>query len=256
MGLLSNFTYSQKFALIDLIFPPECAGCSRPGVRWCDECSKKIIDLPKPCCSKCGDPIVGHRAKLCKRCAEFRPPYEKLFTLSSFDEPLRSALLRMKYYGDKAIGENIAFELASRAREWGWEIDVIVPVPISIEKRKVRGYNQVECISKPLSKLLSVEHDRLSLVQVKENKSQVGLNVAERRENVSDVFEVTGEKLREKRVLLVDDTTTTGATLDYASRAIMNGGAISVICATAAKALIHKTNDAIINLSHSNPKGM
>lgn len=256
MGLLENFTYSQKYALIDLIFPPQCAGCGRPGERWCDDCSKNIKELPSPSCVKCGDPLFGRRSTVCKRCAEHHPPYEHLYTLSSFAEPLRSALLRLKYYGDKAIGENIAAEMAARAAQWGWNVDVIVPVPISEEKRKARGYNQVECISGPLAKLLGAGHDRTSLIQIKENKSQVGLNVAERRANVSDVFEVVGDGLRDKRVLLVDDTTTTGATLDFASRALFDGGAANVICVTAAKALIQKSNNAIVNLSHSNPNGM
>lgn len=256
MSVGENFTYSQIFGLVDLIFPPQCAGCGKPGERWCSDCSQKIKMLEGPHCQKCAEPLADRRRQVCRRCVEVDPVYEQIYVLSAFGDPIKSALHRLKYSGDQAIGENIAAEMADLLRENYVSVDVLVPMPISAEKREIRGYNQVEAIGRPLARLLGVEFDPKSLAQIRENRSQVGLNVAERRENVRDVFEVLGGKLVGKRVLLLDDTTTTGATLDFAARALANGGVEHIICAAVAKALIHTINDAIINVSHPNPRGV
>lgn len=251
-----DFTYSLSYGIIDLIFPPKCAGCGKPGIRWCNSCSDKIQRLTLPICEKCAEPLTDYRRKVCIRCAKIQPVYEKIYVLSVFNEPIRSALIRLKYEGDQAIGEYIAAEIADFLIENHVFVDVIVPIPISSEKRKIRGYNQVEAIARPLSRLLSVKYDEESLIQARDNISQVGLNVRERRENVRDIFEVSGENLVGKRVMLLDDTTTTGATLDFASRAIATGGAQTIICVAVAKALIHTLNNAMINVSHPNPSGV
>jgi len=256
MGTGKNFTHSQLWALADLIFPPQCAGCGKPGTRWCKKCSENIEPLPLPACEKCGEPLSHNRDTLCRRCRKNQPVFEKVHILGSFSEPLRSALLRLKYYGDQAIGENLAADLADFLVERDVNAEVVIPIPISAKKSQERGYNQVECIAKPLAGMLDLEFDRLSLIQLKENRSQVGLSEHERRENVRDVFMMVGEKLRGKRVLLIDDTTTTGATIDFASRALMAGGASSVVCAVVAKALIQNLNDAMINIEHPNPSRM
>ena len=246
MGTGKKFTHIQLWAMVDLIFPPQCAGCGKPGTRWCKSCSENIKPLPLPACEKCGEPLAHTRDSLCRRCRQNRPVFEKVLILGSFNDPLRSALLRLKYFGDQAIGENLAADLADFLVVRGVTADVVIPIPISAKKLKERGYNQVESIAKPLAGILELEFDGNSLFQVKENRSQVGLSELERRENVREIFMVGGENLLGKRILLVDDTTTTGATIDFASRALMAGGASSVICAVVAKALIHNSNDAMI----------
>lgn len=256
MAIRENFTHSQLWAIADLIFPPQCAGCAKPGTRWCVNCSESIHPLPQPSCEKCGEPLANSRFKICRRCKQNNPVFEQVHILGSFSDPLKSALLRLKYFGDRAIGENIAADLADLLTAREVIADVIVPVPISKMKLKERGYNQVDSIAKPLAKLLRVEYDQKSLIQERENRSQVGLNATERRENVRDVFSVVDDALQGKRILLIDDTTTTGATIDFASRALINGGAKLVICAVVAKALIHNSNDAIIKSEHPNPRRM
>ncbi len=106
-----------------------------------------------------------------------------------------------------------------------WEVDLVVPVPLSSQRFKQRGYNQAALLAKPIAMALRIPYSDSSLARIKETKSQVGLSLHDRRQNVHGVFAVHHARMANKRVLIVDDVTTTGATIEACALTLIEAGA-------------------------------
>ncbi len=219
---------------IDLVFPPSCAGCGKMGMRWCTDCQKNIKFIRGPICEICGKPQA--RAGTCTRCAYQKPGYEQLRSWSLYADPIRRALLRLKYHNDVGLGVMIAAQLACFFNELNWNVDVIVPVPLGKRRRWERGYNQAELIAKPLARTTGIAYGSKALIRNRETRSQVGLEVDERRENMLDAFSSSGQRVSGKTILLVDDIATTGSTLSACAEALKSCGAEEILALTVARA--------------------
>ncbi len=234
----SAFVYSLyrlSWSALDWIFPPVCGGCGSLGSRWCATCQKNVPVIDGNVCDSCGTPqnVVG----LCDRCRKERPPYHALRSWLVFDDPIRSALHRLKYRRDMGLGDAIAAQLAGFVGSLGWQIEVVVPIPLSETRRKERGYNQVALISRPLSMALGFAYAPNALVRWRNTHSQVGLNREQRMENVRGVFRADQARVHGKNILLVDDVATTGSTLVSGAEALLSAGASQVYALTVARAL-------------------
>jgi ComF family protein len=119
-----------------------------------------------------------------------------------------------------------------------WEIDLITPVPLGLARLAERGYNQSSLLARPLSLALHVPYRPQILSRVRETRSQVGLTAAERRENVSGAFVARSNGIMGRNVLLVDDVTTSGSTLDACAEALFTAGARQVYGLTLARAVL------------------
>jgi ComF family protein len=119
----------------------------------------------------------------------------------------------------------------------GWLIDVVVPVPLGIARLKERGYNQAALIAHPFALASGLRYAPRALLRTRETRSQVGLSITERKINVTDAFKARHEIVGGKRVLLIDDVTTSSATLDACAAALRKDGADQVYCLTLARAL-------------------
>jgi ComF family protein len=128
----------------------------------------------------------------------------------------RHILFNLKYHGYKELGEVMGRYIARELLDSDFfqGIDLIIPVPLHPQKKKVRGYNQSEWIALGLSRASGIPMDLSSLIRVVDNNTQTRKSVFDRWENVKDVFQVSSpENLEGKHILLVDDVLTTGATL-------------------------------------------
>jgi len=130
---------------------------------------------------------------------------------------------RLKYHGDQEVGERLgalfAHELLASERMKG--IDVIVPVPLHPKKLHLRGYNQCDCIARGMSETLSAEVSLNNLTRTHFSASQTRRGRISRWSNVKDIFWVREpEKLEGKRILLIDDVITTGATIEACANAL------------------------------------
>ena len=110
-----------------------------------------------------------------------------------------------------------------------------MPVPLSRRKFEQRGYNQAERLAIPLTKEFSKPLSTTALVRIKENDSQVNLDVNSRRENVRGVFEADPAVVKGKKILLVDDVLTTGATMESASQALKDANSGTIYAVTVGK---------------------
>jgi ComF family protein len=177
------------------------------------------------------------RPGTCPACKASRPPYQQLRSWSIFEGPIRQGLHDLKYRNNLVLGDVFGKLMADYALSLGWPVERVVPVPVSKARWMERGYNQAAEIALPLAALCAWPYDPSALVRVRESRSQVGLSAAERKENVRDAFRGEPARLNGKRILVLDDVSTTGATLRSAAEACLKAGAREVYALTLARAL-------------------
>jgi competence protein ComFC len=206
------------------------------GTRWCTTCQTSVQKIEPPLCPVCGQ--RNSRVGLCPRCQKLTPHYTALRSWAVFDGTIRNALHQLKYRRNVGLGEILARSMVELAEEMKWEIDLITPVPLGLARLAERGYNQSSLLAKPLSLALRVPYRPQILSRVRETRSQVGLTAAERRENVSGAFVAQPNGIMGRNVLLVDDVTTSGSTLDACAEALLTAGARQVYGLTLARAVL------------------
>lgn len=227
--------YRMTWEVLDWVFPPRCAGCDRPGVRWCPDCQADVRPLGEEICPVCGTPQPNQ--EVCRSCRAHPPCYQGLRSWAGFEGSLRKVLHRLKYRRDLALGQSLADQMLPGLRRLDWPADLVVPVPLGRERQRQRGYNQAALIARPLAMALNLHYAPEALTRPKESRSQVGLNREQRRENVSGAFRAAPALTRGQIVLLIDDVATTGSTLASAAEALLAAGALQVFGFTAARAV-------------------
>ncbi len=200
----------------------------------------------------------------CGRCRTQPPAYERLVVAWSYAGPLEAVIGGLKYRRLDYLGAHLARGLAepltaiaadrpaengdvpevgSRSTPAGW--DLVVPIPLHWRRRRLRGYNQAERIARPLAAELGAPFGDL-LRRSRSTRRQARLPRAERLENPVGAFALrrgarAGRSVAGRRVLLVDDVVTTGATLDAAAAVLRDAGAASVTAVAAARTPEGKT---------------
>ncbi|MBK9927145.1 MAG: ComF family protein [Anaerolineales bacterium] len=152
---------------------------------------------------------------------------------------MQNALHTLKYRHNMGIGDALAIQIAGFVRSLHWDVELLVPMPLGKKRLKERGYNQVGLVARPLAYELGLQYAPQSLSKTKDTRSQVGLNVIQRRENVRNVYQAEGKMVRRKSILLMDDVATTGATIQSSVEALLSAGACDVYAFTIARALSH-----------------
>lgn len=156
-----------------------------------------------------------------------------------FDSPIQNALHTIKYRRNIGLAESIAIHMAEFVRSLGWDADMIIPAPLGRGRLRERGYNQVALVAEPLSYEMDWEYSPGALKKVRETRSQVGLTISQRRENVSRAYQADPAKVRRRSIVLMDDVSTTGSTISSSTQALLDAGACEVYALTIARALSH-----------------
>lgn len=212
--------------LLNLLYPPRCAGCGRGGAWYCAACRAQTLPVPPPACRRCGQTAAGGD---CRACAVAPPVAAAVRAATRFEGPIRQAIHRLKYGNLTAVAPALAELLAAAYREAGWSVDLVVPVPLHPARRRQRGYNQAERLARPLAAALGLPLTPRALRRVRATADQIGLDAAGRRANVAGAFAVAQPaSVAGRTVLLVDDVATTGCTLDAGARALLDSGAAHV----------------------------
>lgn len=232
--------------LRDLIFPPLCAFCDadveerRGNARLCEACAAKLSAPPAHRCPKCAAKVAEtFQDGDCPWCRGYDLRFDRTFTLGAYDGLLRDAVLRTKRLGREALTAALvdSFWDCHGAALTDGRLDVVVPVPMHWIRRLRRGHNGPELAATLVAKRLRVGDRPGGLKRCRITKPQAGLSVPQRRENLHNAFEVRRpSQISGKRVLLVDDILTSGATCSEAARTLKRAGAVEVVVAVFARA--------------------
>jgi ComF family protein len=176
----------------------------------------------------------------CKQCVLQRPAFSVHRSCGMYSGSLKDTIILYKYRGFRVLSKPLAtFVLQTLGREealW-WGVDCVVPVPLSLEKQKLRGYNQAFEISREIAKKKNIELIVGQLIKVKRTPPQTSLEASERRKNLKGAFEIVdNQQIKGKTILLVDDVYTTGSTLQECSLTLTSAGAVEIRALTLAQA--------------------
>ncbi|MCX7690908.1 MAG: ComF family protein [Thermoflexus sp.] len=231
---------------LDLLFPPRCAGCGRPEWPWCPACAATVSPLLPPVCSLCGIPWL--RGERCSRCKEDPLHLDGVRSCYIYSGPIRRALHRLKFHGRYRLAQALATGMVEGWTRFGMEADLLVPVPTSSARQRQRGYNQAAVLAQALSERLALPMHPQALRRVRATPSQVGLAQRARRENVREAFAADPQWAWGKRVVVVDDVCTSGATLEACAAALYQAGARSVWGFTLARVILKEERDQKLRL--------
>jgi ComF family protein len=161
------------------------------------------------------------------------PPYTALRSWAVFAGPLRQALHRLKYARDIALGETLAQPLIELFLSLCWKVDLVVPVPLSRARGVERGYNQAALLARPLAWPAGF----LPPKPPKRGPQPGWPDEIRRRDTVKDAFFAPSSQVQGKRILVIDDVTTSGATIEACAQALTAGGAERIYGLTLARAV-------------------
>ncbi len=151
----------------------------------------------------------------------------------------------MKYRRNIGFGESIAMQMVDFVRSLCWPVEVLIPVPLGEKRLKERGYNQVGLVARPLAYQMGWMYVPHALWKTRETRSQVGLSVSQRRENVQNAYQADPKAVAHKSILIMDDVATTGSTISACTDALLLAGAREVCVLTIARALSHHGLDRV-----------
>lgn len=211
---------------LDLLLPPRCAGCGRPGAWWCAACAQAVAPIQPPICSACGAPWDGEGH--CPGCQEDPLALDGIRSCCLYAGPVRRALHQIKFHGRFAVAQALAPLMAEGWSRFSLEADLVLPVPAAPARQRERGYNQAALLARAMAAQLSLPLEETALRRIRGAPSQVGRSRTARRENVREAFQADPQRVDGRRVVVVDDVCTTGATLEACAAALYRAGARSV----------------------------
>ena len=220
---------------LDLVFPPRCALCGRHGLALCEECTGALPRADPPRCPRCWSPKRSRWG--CRRCEEQPLALEGLRSPYVFRQGARELVHALKYSHYFALASPMGELMAEYLQGANLPAEVLVPVPLHSRRQRVRGYNQSSRLAREVSMAVDLPLAAEALVRRRDTPPQArAAEAGARRGNVAGAFDCPPGAVAGRRVVLVDDVTTTGATLDACARALLTeGGASSVWALTFAR---------------------
>lgn len=231
-GMLS----SLGARVLDTILPPQCIGCGAQIDRighLCPGCWSSLNFISEPCCVRCGFPFefAAAQGDICAACGTAPPVCRRVRAVMRYDAACRGLILGFKH-GDRlerapAFGTWLRRAGADLLRE----ADMIVPVPLHRWRLIRRRYNQSAVLALNLGRQSGLPTVADALIRTRPTPPQGGMSAAGRRRNVAGAFSISPRRqqaIAGRRVLLIDDVMTTGATLDACARTLLRAGAMQV----------------------------
>ena len=234
---MQRITEPATDGLLKILYPDRCLLCGFLGDgAICKACADVLVSpLPKPTCEICGHPAT---VSPCPRCRNDRPAFEYARALGLYAGLLRDAVHHLKYHDKPMLAVPLGKLMSQFARSiphrfGDLEIDIVIAVPMDPRRQRQRGYNQAERLAIVVARELDIAYKGKVLRRRMRSRPQVGLDHEERAVNLAGGFVATSQCC-DRAVLLVDDVSTTGATLRECALALKAAGTKSVYCLTLA----------------------
>jgi ComF family protein len=229
---------------VNVLLPPHCMACEMPVASsgtLCAQCWGKLRLIERPYCERLGTPFsydLGEGALSAEAIAD-PPPFERLRAVAAYDDMARKLVHGLKYGDRLDLAQWMARWMVRAGGELVSSAGVVVPVPLHRRRLWSRRFNQSAMLAQAVGGLSGVAVACFLLARLKRTPSQVGLTAAQRRKNVAGAFRVTAKRgqLRGKRIIVVDDVITTGATAEACARVLKRAGAARVDILALARAV-------------------
>ena len=216
-----------KRAALDLVFPRWCLGCGREGGYICGTCRLALPAIDPPVCVRCGRPFSS--GMVCSSCPVGEMYIDGIRSPFLFDGVVRRAIHELKYNNLRDLASTLAGMLHEYITQSPVPGEVLAPVPLHPRRLRERGYNQSALVAGELGRLMGMPVVEECLVRSGQAPPQVrSAGAEERRRNVAAAFACRDHRLAGKKVILIDDVSTSGATLNACARVLKSVGADSV----------------------------
>lgn len=206
----SNMFHHIRTELIDLVFPPRCVHCGKVDINWCTNCTE-LLDQQE---------LVLQHTRL-------KPEFAVLST-GVHSGVLQSAVQGLKYHALQELALPLGNRLSIALKEQNWTFDTLTAVPLHSDRHQQRGYNQSNELLMVIAEGMSAQILTQGLERTRNTRSQVGLDAQERRENMLEAFKADPSQVADRRIVIIDDVCTTGATMLSCAEALYAAGANAV----------------------------
>ena len=232
--------------LLDLAYPPVCLHCDAPTATpntLCPACFKGLRPITAPLCPVLGLPFevsLGSDTLSSEAIAD-PPPFGRARAAVVYGPVASTIVSRLKYGDRPELARFCARLMAGAGHEFWAEKPVLVPVPLHPARQRARRYNQSQELALLLGRFTGLPVDAGLVQRIRKTRQQVGLSGDGRQRNVAGAFAVHPDMLARsqgRRVVLVDDVYTTGATVKAVTRTLLRGGVDSVDVVTFARVVI------------------
>ena len=231
--------------ILNFLLPPRCINCGKiitDENGLCADCFNEVTFISAPYCKCCGIPFAENwgitEKTICPTCIKQKKKYYRYARSAiKYEDISKNMILSFKFM-DKTENAKIFAKWLKLAGADIFDIgaDVLIPVPLHYKRLVKRRYNQAALLAIELGKLISLDVDVKSLIKIKSTKPQVNFSGKNRLKNIKDAFSVKyPENIKNKRVVLIDDVQTTGATLQECAKVLLQSGAKSVDFLTIAR---------------------
>lgn len=234
---MSNALAAKLNGCLRLVQPSQqCTLCGMPSgaAALCAPCWQDLPWLPRAVCPRCALPTPG--GAVCGACLQRSPHFDATRAALRYEFPLAELLHAYKYRSQIGLARAFVAMFSQCAPQNIDPVETLVPLPVTRARMRERGFNQAAELAKLLGRQLNLPVDLRSLRKIRETRPQMALPWDERRANVRGAF-ACDAALAGKRVALIDDVMTTGASVDAASRALKRAGAKTVHVWVLARAL-------------------
>lgn len=217
----------------EILFPRQCPVCRKVqayGKKICPACARSLSYVEEPVCFQCGKPISSPEQELCFDCRIFPKSFHGGRSVFLYNNRIKPAMMDFKYKNRRILADFFIGELVDRQGEVmsSWGADMVVPVPVHRNKRKKRGYNQAELLSKVLADRLNLSHYPNLLIRTQDTLPQKMFSPQARLNNLQKAFRFNQEYKHlcshNASAILIDDIYTTGATMEACSRLLLAAG--------------------------------
>ena len=227
-------SYAARLAL-DVALPTLCVACREPvdGDGVCAACWAKLSFIAPPFCPRLGIPFVYDPGPdmLSLEAIASPPAYARARAAVRYDDVARTLVHALKYQDRTDLAPAIGRWMARAGHELLDDADVLVPVPLHWKRGWSRRYNQSGALARVIERQTGVKLNSEALQRVRPTQQQIGLSRKERASNVQGAFKVAADRqslIHGRRVVLIDDVLTSGATVDACARALLRAKAASV----------------------------
>ncbi len=245
MSALPAALRSAGLRLLDLLLPPQCLTCDAPvGVpgQFCGECFRRTGFITRPFCERCGAPFAYAAQSgpdgLCPHCRDDPPPYARARGALRYDEQAKRLVLGLKYADHTEYAAALGTMMARAGRELLASAEVLVPVPLHRRRLLSRRFNQAALLGRVIARLSGKPLLADALLRTRRTRPLEDRSAAQRAAELAAAIALRPSRLaaiRGRRVLLLDDVLTSGATAGECARTLLAGGAGAVDVLVAAR---------------------